>query len=246
MSAQEDYERLERALLELEQGGLMRTSWQSRKLWDPREAQRQRTAFRKAIQEFWQSTMRISGIDEKTTMREFFWERDDPTDRHAVVVRLDRRLWSLGFIGGQTLLEKVYPKGTQMSGRKDWDPRQEWDQVDFDMFTSSYIETALWSSSDESEEPLDKNYSAKDIDPNTIKRMGNDAFEFLRQNWELVKMNLIEAGHDFWLTRNGHGAGFWDGDWPKEAGEILTKNAHAFGGYNLFVGDDNEIYGAPG
>jgi|TARA_R110000744_G_scaffold366338_1_gene475354 hypothetical protein len=20
-------------------------------------------------------------------------------------------------------------------------------------------------------------------------------------------------GHDFWLTRNGHGAGFWDGDW---------------------------------
>ena len=21
------------------------------------------------------------------------------------------------------------------------------------------------------------------------------------------------AGHDFWLTRNGHGAGFWDGDW---------------------------------
>lgn len=21
------------------------------------------------------------------------------------------------------------------------------------------------------------------------------------------------AGHDLWLTRNGHGAGFWDGDW---------------------------------
>ena len=27
-------------------------------------------------------------------------------------------------------------------------------------------------------------------------------------------------GHDFWLTRNGHGAGFWDGDYrDRDAGE---------------------------
>jgi len=31
-----------------------------------------------------------------------------------------------------------------------------------------------------------------------------------------------QAGHDFWLTRNGHGAGFWDGDWP-ETGDALTE-----------------------
>jgi hypothetical protein len=39
---------------------------------------------------------------------------------------------------------------------------------------------------------------------------------------------LARAGHDFWLTRNGHGAGFWDGDWPTY-GDLLTKVAHGFG-----------------
>lgn len=38
------------------------------------------------------------------------------------------------------------------------------------------------------------------------------------------------AGHDFWLTRNGHGAGFGDGDWPEEAGEKLSEAARSFGG----------------
>ena len=37
------------------------------------------------------------------------------------------------------------------------------------------------------------------------------------------------AGHDFWLTRNGHGAGFWDGDWQEPAAAALTAAAHAFG-----------------
>lgn len=32
------------------------------------------------------------------------------------------------------------------------------------------------------------------------------------------------AGHDFWLTARGHGAGFWDGDW-KQNGDALTELA---------------------
>jgi hypothetical protein len=49
------------------------------------------------------------------------------------------------------------------------------------------------------------------------------------------------GGHDFWLTRNRHGAGFWDGDW--ERGAELTKAAHTFGGIDLFVGDDGRVHG---
>jgi hypothetical protein len=42
------------------------------------------------------------------------------------------------------------------------------------------------------------------------------------------------AGHDFWLTRNGHGAGFWDGDWP-EHGDMFTKIAQGYGeAYSVF------------
>ena len=51
------------------------------------------------------------------------------------------------------------------------------------------------------------------------------------------------AGHDFWLTRNGHGAGFWDrglGD----LGDRLSAAAKVYGECDLYPGDDGLIYGA--
>lgn len=52
---------------------------------------------------------------------------------------------------------------------------------------------------------------------------------FLDQAFGLVKDNLEQAGHDFWLTRNRHGAGFWDDGWPEDAEKTLTDLAHSFG-----------------
>lgn len=37
------------------------------------------------------------------------------------------------------------------------------------------------------------------------------------------------AGRDFWLTRNCHGAGFWDRG-AGEVGDRLSKAAHRYGG----------------
>lgn len=61
-------------------------------------------------------------------------------------------------------------------------------------------------------------------------------------------------GHDFWLTRNGHGAGYWDrkelsgeivnkqhGD---SLGDALTRVAKAQGSVDLYVGDDGKVYSA--
>ena len=48
--------------------------------------------------------------------------------------------------------------------------------------------------------------------------------------------------HDFWLTRNGHGAGFWDGDYDDEVGTELTKIAHTFKELDCYVGDDGKIH----
>lgn len=50
------------------------------------------------------------------------------------------------------------------------------------------------------------------------------------------------AGHDFWLTRNGHGAGFWDGDWPEPHGDKLDAVAKGFGSISLYLGDDGKVY----
>lgn len=45
----------------------------------------------------------------------------------------------------------------------------------------------------------------------------------------------VAAGHLFTLTRNRHGAGFWDGDYTAEAGRLLTEAAHGFGTFGICV-----------
>lgn len=50
-----------------------------------------------------------------------------------------------------------------------------------------------------------------------------------------------QAGRDFWLTRNGHGVGFWDrglGD----VGDRLSKSAKTFGEVYVEFGDDDKVY----
>ena len=113
-------------------------------------------------------------------------------------------------------------------------------------FVDSYIETALWSSNDESDEsggePLDKNYGPSDLAPETRRQMFLDAASF-------YKANLMDfddpgqAGHDFWLTRNEHGAGFWDGDYPEPQATRLTEAAQDYSEYHLYEGGDGRIYG---
>lgn len=50
------------------------------------------------------------------------------------------------------------------------------------------------------------------------------------------------AGHDFWLTRNGHGAGFWDGDWAEPKASELTDLSDTFGPCEIYQGDDGFLY----
>src|SRR5688572_3851995 len=95
-------------------------------------------------------------------------------------------------------------------------------------FLRQYLETALWSSLDESTEsggyPLDDNYTIDDIDEKSIEQAKLDIEKFKQLAGSLIDdLDDSDLGHDFWLTRNGHGAGFWDGDYSKEIGEKLTK-----------------------
>lgn len=118
-----------------------------------------------------------------------------------------------------------------------------------DEMAQAYIEAAIWSSTDDDGEPLDRNYSEDDIDHDTKVEMVNDVATFQRNNGFLIDEAFEEdgkgddeIGRDFWFTRNGHGAGFWDGDYPA-TGDALTQAAKAFNEYDLYVGDDGTIYG---
>ena len=113
-------------------------------------------------------------------------------------------------------------------------------------FLTAYIEAALWSTSDDEEadrgEFLDATFGADDLAPETLQKMEDDCRKFLTENQEDIGLDFTKAGHDFWLTRNGHGCGFWDGYWPEEVGERLTKSSKQFGEVYLYVGDDGKIY----
>ncbi len=125
-----------------------------------------------------------------------------------------------------------------------------------DEFTLAYIEAALWSTNDESDEsggePLDSNYGIDDLDPETLAKMADDCRRFQEENaadlalydhpqWTAAEL----GGHDLWLTRNGHGCGFRDRTdcLPKEARDRLTAAAGKAGERHLYVGDDGMIYG---
>jgi len=115
-----------------------------------------------------------------------------------------------------------------------------------DAFTTAYIEAALWSSMDNTNEqggePLDANYGLEDIAPETLDAIKQDCGAFQRDHAEDIGGDLERAGHDFWLTRNRHGCGFWDGDWPDDPGQRLTEACHAYGECDLYVGDDGRLY----
>lgn len=114
---------------------------------------------------------------------------------------------------------------------------------ELDIFTWAYVECALWSEIDDNERALDENYDPEDIHWDTLVKMIHDCTMFQRENAEDISDESRHAGHDFWLTRNGHGAGFWDGDWPEEAGERLTKASKAYGEVYLYVADGKVCHG---
>lgn len=111
--------------------------------------------------------------------------------------------------------------------------------------TRQYIYTALWSSSDDDGESLDMNYDIGDIDENSIKGMENDMRQFLEENYETIEESGLiyeQVAHDFWLTRNHHGAGFFDRHLDPEIEKKLMDASHSYHEVDLYVGDDGKIY----
>jgi hypothetical protein len=116
-----------------------------------------------------------------------------------------------------------------------------------DDILAAYMDCALWASTDDDGEPLD-GWGIGDIAPEAVAAMAADVADFIamvdaagisREAW-----TDDQFGHDLWLTRNRHGAGFWDRG-HGEPGDRLTDIAHAMGEASLYVRDDGLIYHYP-
>ena len=116
-----------------------------------------------------------------------------------------------------------------------------------DTFTRAYLECALWSSTDNSDDsggdPMDQNYSIEDFTRASLLGAIRDCRDFQSMFiLTLAPFDKRQAGFDFWLNRNGHGAGFWDGDYPEPIASLLDKGSHSFGSIDLYV-HRGRIYG---
>ena len=128
-------------------------------------------------------------------------------------------------------------------------PVRVWTRNQREQFVAAYVECSTWSSTDDNGEPLDslpavtEAYSQLDAFDETAKeQMLVDCQAFIDANMgDLQNLDPVQAGHDFWLTRNHHGAGFWARGLG-ELGDRLSWAAREFGEVELYVGDDGLLY----
>lgn len=123
----------------------------------------------------------------------------------------------------------------------------------FDTLTKAYFDAILFTEA-HSDNPELENITIQDFALKTLVEMKNDCTRFQtlvsQQNISLDDACKKDgqytpeeyAGHDFWMTRNHHGVGFWDGDWDEESAVRLTKIAQIFGEVNIYLGDDEKVY----
>lgn len=127
-----------------------------------------------------------------------------------------------------------------------------------DEFTLAYLECMLWSTSAEidpypDQSLQDHGFDISSLDADTLARVIVDCDRF-QSAFAGVIDDDTQAGHDFWLDRNGHGAGALDRDCScdeEHLGSQCPRNIlrHAgavwFGHVDCYIGDDESIYLSP-
>jgi hypothetical protein len=91
-----------------------------------------------------------------------------------------------------------------------------------------------------------ESFSREDINPDSLIKAYTDLTQFIKLagndalNEAIVENGFEQLGHDIWLTRNGHGAGFFDHSYDYEA--ELMNAAKALREVDLYIGDDGKLY----
>ncbi len=122
-------------------------------------------------------------------------------------------------------------------------------------FIQGYLAAALWSSSDVVD---GKDVELDDYEwaDGEAEKLHQDCHDFILENGTILEQYVElrhpgddgdvwgATGFDFWLTRNGHGTGFWDRDCG-EWGDTLASRVGFQTPYytvDLFLGDDDLVH----
>lgn len=102
--------------------------------------------------------------------------------------------------------------------------------TDAERMTKAYIEAIIFTDTGDRDQPP----SDAQLTPLFKARAWADCRNFLLAYGALIKKSgasVEQVGHDLWLTRNGHGVGFWDRPeiYGDELSQELTRVAEAMG-----------------
>lgn len=135
-------------------------------------------------------------------------------------------------------------------------------EEELEEFNHSYMRTMLWANvwsdnMDENDDPLGfgsgpgenhADYLISTMPEALVEEMRADCRIYLDSLAPVIIRlatgilgygGFDQAGHDFAMTRNGHGAGFWDRG-IGAAGDALTNKAEALVGRNVYVEDPHD------
>lgn len=126
--------------------------------------------------------------------------------------------------------------------------------LNFDEFLSAYVAALLWSSPDEKGDFLDA--AGNELSPEAqaacvadcrrfVSVAGDDMTHYLHLIKPVPTYTASDcAGHDFWLTRAGHGVGFWDRGLGELGDRLSALCGHGtqFPNREPYIGDDQKVY----
>lgn len=113
--------------------------------------------------------------------------------------------------------------------------------LEFDQFFDGYTEALFFDwEGDRMEEFGVPDGADLDIDSSSERQMRADCTVFINETYPWIRHNMDLAGHDFYMTRMGHGVGFWDREeiWGEHADE-LSRIAQNFPEESVFPYEDS-------
>lgn len=160
---------------------------------------------------------------------------------------------------------KQYKEDASLGGRKDSRAKYVSSSANIPKFYLPYFEAVLFTEHMWNDDPsgvggdyLDSEYTVYDIDQESVDEQIKQIDAFLNtakpyfvealddeDPYSSRELDMEGILHDFLLTRNHHGAGFWDGDYEQYQeglGDTLTKLADTFGEITAYNGDDGKVY----
>jgi len=114
-------------------------------------------------------------------------------------------------------------------------------------FINGYFAAMIWTEQEMLREDDDFDFDGiEQLAPSALESSVNDCIAFMKicvgALHDVINNHYTwdHAGHDFWLTRNHHGTGFWDRGLTH--GKQLTDVAHTFPEVSVYLGDDGLLY----